>query len=671
VEDLIGSELTSLYNNRKSESDSIYQIISDDVLIDIIVRKNALPTVIGFLASDYSVTPLHISENELIITTYFPIQFLTDLNAKDEVVNYVRPVFPAFTLGTGLVSEGDATQNSDVARNKYNLSGAGVKVGVLSDSYNKLANGTQEALDIATSELPPNVQDEYNGISWDNPFGGQDEGRAMLQIVHDVAPGADLAFRNGFLSESDFAKGIRDLFDYAACDIIVDDILYITEPFYTDGLVSQAIDFVTSQGVTYFTSAGNFGQNAYEALYNPVLSGPEKDRHIFGSSNDTQQRIMLQKGTYEIVLQWYDDFYSDEPNTFGNPEGAKYDFDIYLADINGNILFGFNRDNLGGDPIEVLPFNVNVEATEANLIIKKIAGPSTPVMLKYIAFRSGKGFGQEYNVGTSTIVGHTTNSNAITVAAARWSDLSKVENFSSRGAQNPGEIGYNKPDITAPNGGITAVTSFERPDGTYRFYGTSASAPHAAATAALLLEAKNSLNANVPDVLSAMTVGTESIGSGLSYESGAGFIQADAMLEGLIAPQAQISNLSYTPFIGESPDGLPGQIIITAIVDGKFVSPDAQLYLDGVPLATTFTDNGDGTYTLTATVNPFLGDPLIQVWNPGINGSLGRFSEGVSFFEDTNTIIISANIDKNGSDAFKKYGEKNPDFQIVLLDGSM
>ncbi len=56
------------------------------------------------------------------------------------------------------------------------------------------------------------------------------------------------------------------------CDVIVDDITYITEPFFKDGVIAQAVDEVTSTGVNYFTSAGNFGDKSYEGVFSPVAA---------------------------------------------------------------------------------------------------------------------------------------------------------------------------------------------------------------------------------------------------------------------------------------------------------------------------------------------------------------------------------------------------------------
>src|SRR6202030_3283071 len=91
-----------------------------------------------------------------------------------------------------------------------------------------------------------------------------DEGRAMLQIVHDVAPGASLAFYTAENGEAAFANGIAALAANAHAKVIVDDVGYFDEPFFQDGVIAQAIDTVVAQGVAYFSAAGNDGSDAYE-----------------------------------------------------------------------------------------------------------------------------------------------------------------------------------------------------------------------------------------------------------------------------------------------------------------------------------------------------------------------------------------------------------------------
>src|SRR5207248_9944484 len=99
--------------------------------------------------------------------------------------------------------------------------------------------------------------------------GGSDEGRAMLQIVHDIAPGANLAFYTAFNSEADFAAGILAL-AAAGCKVICDDVSYFDEPFFQNGTVAQAIETVEAQGVVYLTAAGNNASSAYQAAWTPI-----------------------------------------------------------------------------------------------------------------------------------------------------------------------------------------------------------------------------------------------------------------------------------------------------------------------------------------------------------------------------------------------------------------
>src|SRR5437870_6470776 len=92
----------------------------------------------------------------------------------------------------------------------------------------------------------------------------------MLEIIHDLAPGAQLFFATAFKGITSFADNIRAL-RTAGCDIIVDDVAYFAEtPFQegqapgvisntNGGVVIQAVNDVTAAGALYFSSAGNSG----------------------------------------------------------------------------------------------------------------------------------------------------------------------------------------------------------------------------------------------------------------------------------------------------------------------------------------------------------------------------------------------------------------------------
>ena len=368
------------------------------MLVEVIAKKESYSSLLTLLQGpSYGLHDIvDNGDTTLIITGFYPIMNLPKLDLLTDDIVYVRPHYTPVSSGiTGLTTtQGDRAMLSDIARKAWKVSGKGVKIGVMSDSYNTKF-GNPALLDVINGDLPgPEnpVHKKPVSVSAEYPYGaGSDEGRAMLQIVHDVAPDADLMFRTGFISSGNFADGIRALRD-SGCDIIVDDISYITEPFFTDGVISQAVDDVSATGVKYFTSAGNFGIKSYEGVFKPITApaGYVGFAHDFGNG-DYFQNVTLAQGIYTIALQWDDHFYS-----IGDSIGALNDLDIYLVDQFGNRLFGFNRSNLGGDPLEILPFVVRA-TVDAKLIITRKAGTGN-VRFKYVIFR-GDGIIRDHNQG--------------------------------------------------------------------------------------------------------------------------------------------------------------------------------------------------------------------------------------------------------------------------------
>jgi len=154
-------------------------------------------------------------------------------------------------------SQGDVTHRANLARGVFHVDGTGIKIGVLSNGVINLAN-SQALGDLGPVTVLP------------GQIGFGDEGTAMLEIIHDLAPGAQLYFATGDLGVESFAQNIRDL-RAAGCDIILDDLIYFVESPFQDGqlaatdtnggVVTQAVNDVTASGALYFSSAGNFGNS--------------------------------------------------------------------------------------------------------------------------------------------------------------------------------------------------------------------------------------------------------------------------------------------------------------------------------------------------------------------------------------------------------------------------
>ena len=431
-----------------------------------------------------------------------------------------------------------------------------------------------------------------------------------------------------------------------------------------------------ANGVSYFTSAGNFGSRSYEG----TLLGSNSS-HDFSGSGDTLQRVELDKGFYLIVLQWEDNFYSIGETIGG---GTKNDLDIYLKSDDGSILYGFNRDNLGGDPFEVMPFEV-INATSTNIAIEKASGSTDdPVKFKYIVFRAGDSakFDAEYlNVPplptspteNSTIVGHANAKGAMTVGAARYTNTSQLESFSSTGGTPvAGEVGLRlKPDFTGPDGGNTSVNFGSKDlegDNIPNFFGTSASAPHVGAVAALLLEAKDTFGIDIgsqqsDDWIKNTLQQTASNMGVHNFADGFGFISAINAIDGFANPSPQLIALNLENL--DTSIYAPGDTSFTLILEGAYFGDETVVFFrdDTLDNVTIINDS-----TAEVTIPSFIGNPPLYVLNaqaPNTNGNDGGSSDTLTFsdpvFED---IVIKVD------NTTKKYGVPIPalSFSVVFAE---
>lgn len=698
----IGAELTALYNAYLYDPDvpdapeEIFQLKGSKVLIEVVSYRDEYAAMINSLtALTGGFEPVTENPGLNRATGWVEIGVLLQLNDMNPLY-YARPVYPGvgnyIVPATGLTkSQGDFAIHSDFVRLGYDIDGSGVKVGVLSNSYNTKGTADNDVKngDLPGADNPNGYIQEVNVLKDIITTGGSlsDEGRAMLQIVHDIAPGAELAFRTGYLGEQDMADGIRELAT-AGCDIIVDDLSYITEPFFRDGLVSNAIDEVVGNGVSFFSSAGNFGNASYTGTFNAFTAPPSinGEAHNFGGG-DIFQDVRLEEGNYTLVMQW-DDGSDPTMNT------TTTDLDIFLSDDVGFSLLGFNRENVGGFPIEVVPFSVQGGDVYANIVVARASG-NVPVTFKYILFRGGTLFHMlEYGDGSSTIVGHPNAAGAISVGAVRFDknqvyspgiyDMPVIMSFSSTGGTPVNGIPRNKPDITAPNGVNTTINlgngdwDTNNPEYPYdidpdiefpNFFGTSAASPHAAGMAALILEAKSKFDPNkdngpvTPDyirsVMKSTALAMENPGTGYNYVSGSGFIQAHKALMTFANPTPYVENL-----ILAAESVVPGEEItpFSFTVTGDFFNSTTQILFRGEPLLEGVVVEDENTITVD---HPgFLGNPEVQAYNPVISpsGFDGGASEPVYFSDPVKqTVVITAN------SFTKKYGEVTPDYDANIV----
>lgn len=419
------------------------------------------------------------------------------------------------------------------------INGSGISVGVLSDSFNTCITCTTDAAqDIAAGNLPA------AGVTvlTEGPFGSTDEGRAMLQLVYDIAPGAALGFATADDGQLAFAENILALRTQFAADIIVDDTYYFAEPFYSDGTIAQAVNLVAENGAAYFSSAGNNGLEAYEANYAPVSfaaaealgaggkSNLKLDQipaalrprtlHDFknpdGSTSITQRITTTDLSGSHIEFQW------DEPFDLGL---VKTDYNVYVFDSDGNwinpetsfYVFYTTDDNPSTDePNEYLFLSPSPNQlvggtyqTDYQLVIGKMNdGPAERI--KYIVLNS---LAPSQRQNAPSIYGHAAATGAQAVAAAYYAIPGVPEGFS---AQGPTTILFDDlgnrladpdvrilPQLVAADGVDTSFFGASDPDGDGfpNFFGTSAAAPDAAAVGALVLQKAGGSGSLAPRVL--------------------------------------------------------------------------------------------------------------------------------------------------------------------------
>ena len=203
------------------------------------------------------------------VTGYVPLQDLPAIAAQAQTIGG-SAIFKPITYFQGTANnQADAAEFADVARTTFGVNGAGQKVGVLSNSFNQaLPNGAGYANSIASGNLPNNIQVLNDGVA-----GSDDEGRAMLENLYDMVPGASFAFSTAFRTdipgEAGFADSVLAL-KSAGATTIIDDVGFASELYYQDSVASQSISTVVSQGATYFTSAGNSADGGYQSVFRGV-----------------------------------------------------------------------------------------------------------------------------------------------------------------------------------------------------------------------------------------------------------------------------------------------------------------------------------------------------------------------------------------------------------------
>jgi Subtilase family len=487
-----------------------------------------------------------------------------------------------------VVTEGDQALKANIARELFDIDGSGVKIGIISTSFDAQKKASD---DVASGDLP--------GV--DNPDGrivpvqilkdigqnaalGNDEGRAIAQIIHDLAPGAELLFYTGIGDDGNGLDDVNDEISYiaavnalvqAGADIIVDDVQLPTAIFQ-DGEAAKAVQNAVSEGVTYISAAGNNGKLSYQDNYRSnkktfSFDGKQFEAHDFDASSnvDLFQDVTITKNGTVIfpTLTW------------DNPVGeVTSNLEMFLLDSpnlpgqGGNVLAVSEIPSLAAEsPIRSLAYAPIKDQKLYFLIGREMNGEAAPNLIKWISLANGLDRTTKYQYindndqepGSSTVFGSANTNEAITVGATDYQQildagvsLPELRSYSSRGGSpilydrdgdsllNP-EVRY-KPEIAAPDG---VSTTFDAGTMFNPFRGASASAAHIAGVVALMEQAAGGTNSLSPEEVKVILQDTATpLALEMGVTSATGLVQADkAVLDSMLFGLSnQISSLAST-----------------------------------------------------------------------------------------------------------------------------
>ncbi len=379
---------------------------------------------------------------------------------------FSNPVTAAGSVHTA----GDSVLKTDQLKNLTNADGTGVIVGVISNGVKGLADAQ------GLGDLPDDLIVLKEGK--------KAEGTAMMEIIHDIAPGATILYHDfGGGREEKFIEAFQNLVN-AGATIIVEDAFNYEVPYFEDGTIAQEISRIIDENpdVLIISSAGNTANNHYQGIFSDGGDG----YHSFNGSTGIPLEIQP-GGRVKLHLQW-DDPYS----------AASNDFDLFIHDLqsDSDVAIG-NKVQTGEEkPYEKIDYqNVGDKLQKAEVRIRakegKGQGSHLELLLETDAARVV--VGKEYLTPDDSIIGWAALPNVISVAAVS-ADNQKIQEFSSQGTvtiAHPVPDIRDKPEITGVDGvSVTGSGDFPTP-----FTGTSAAAPHIAGLLALV----KSLYPSVPN----------------------------------------------------------------------------------------------------------------------------------------------------------------------------
>lgn len=416
------------------------------------------------------------------VQAFVPPALLAELAARPDVVFVERPIYaelpeppppaaPRKTTTLAVTSEGVAVMNVD-AWHAEGLTGEGVRVGIIDVQF----GGWSDLLGV---ELPPAPETTYQAFGGASLVDDEVHGTACAEIVHDIAPDAELYLAH-IRSTTDLFAAL-DWLSGLGVDVVTMSLgWYGTGPGDGTGLMADELTaFIAASDALFLTSAGNERRSHWQGL---TVDDNSDDWVEFdpGVDLNTLASTMSEGDRVAVNIVW---------NDWGSPT-ADYSLHLYNLDGEEPVEVAVSdrpQTGLGSQtPYETITYT----AADGGRFGVKINRAGVAGAHDMELFSLDSDLNTRVAEGSLTLPGDSHD--LVGVAAVSYSAPHSFRSFSSAGPANgPGGSfggGETKPDLSGYDG-ISTVSY-----GTRGFFGTSAASPHAAGAAAVVRQAEPGFN---------------------------------------------------------------------------------------------------------------------------------------------------------------------------------
>jgi Subtilase family len=486
-------------------------------------QLKALGATVKTSSADFAGVPGADLPNAGLISAMVPFDKLDAVAALPWVATLRPSLRPAVDVGA-ITTEGNVLHKADQAQ-KQGFTGRGVKVGAISGDVDHLAES------VARGELPAGIE-VLRQADYDD-----DEGTAMMEIVHDMAPSATFAYASTRDTNAEYFEAFHVL-AAAGVDMITEDIALDDEPVFQQGQGATIAERLARKGIWVSSSAGNLGGRHGPRMpakgtgrtpddatgsFTDCPTAPRNTVNLRGTDN-TQNLNLLPGAAILPTLQW------SEPRAIFPTEGQGgfTDLNLYLMDAAGTTCLAVSnatQANGVGDTIEQFIYQNTTGAPQQVRLVVDVAGTSSaraiPTLdLKWRALTAGvQTIDPPERIGSmnpdanytlfatsSAAANASVSVDPATVPLEAFSAAGPVTLFSTtrcpggkagpcKGIAGGPQISWPAPTWTASDGvSVSGVGPFgsgvcpATKQGDCRFFGTSAATPSAAGVAALTME---------------------------------------------------------------------------------------------------------------------------------------------------------------------------------------